>query len=201
MKKILVLLLLVLITNNQQFPYNKVKFIEKENLIINITTMGEVDNYTVELVKSEAEKFYNAKIIILPRTKLLTECKIKNTEKYSGGLLLDSVNQIYNKEKHKVLLLTNYDICVDRNLNGKIHKNWSVLGLAYLNKKPAIVSTYRIKNKDRLIKVSIHEIGHTLGITHCDNTECVMVDAKGKAINIDKAKLWMCDKCKSKIKT
>jgi archaemetzincin len=53
--------------------------------------------------------------------------------------------------------------------------------------------------KDRLIKVSIHETGHSLGVPHCKNTKCVMTDAKGKGSTVDNATIWMCEECKSKI--
>jgi archaemetzincin len=81
------------------------------------------------------------------------------------------------------------------------HKNWGIFGMARLNKKPCVVSTHRMgkNHKDRLIKVSIHETGHSLGIPHCKNTKCVMTDAKGKGSTVDNAFLWMCDNCKSKI--
>jgi predicted Zn-dependent protease len=84
-----------------------------------------------------------------------------------------------------------------------INKEWKEnLHPSKLRKKPCVVSTYRMgKNyEDRLIKVSIHETGHTLGIPHCKNTKCVMTDAKGKGSTVDNASIWMCDVCKSKIK-
>jgi len=42
---------------------------------------------------------------------------------------------------------------------------------------------------ERLVKVAIHEVGHTAGLTHCDDYECVMaathavewLDLKGAA--------------------
>jgi predicted Zn-dependent protease len=54
--------------------------------------------------------------------------------------------------------------------------------------------------KDKLIKVSIHEIGHTLNIPHCNSNKCIMNDAKGKGSNVDKELLDMCNLCKSKIR-
>jgi archaemetzincin len=61
-----------------------------------------------------------------------------------------------------------------------------VFGEAQLNGSCAVVSTHRLRQefyglppdpellRERLIKESVHELGHTLGLTHCDDYLCVM---------------------------
>ena len=61
-----------------------------------------------------------------------------------------------------------------------------VFGEAALGGDAAIVSYHRLRQefyglppdsdllRDRLIKEAIHETGHTLGLTHCEDYECVM---------------------------
>jgi archaemetzincin len=81
-----------------------------------------------------------------------------------------------------------------------------VFGEAQLDGKVAVLSSYRLREelyglepnpkleKIRLLKEAIHELGHTFGLIHCHNPECVMhsstsaeeVDIKGKNL---------CDKC------
>lgn len=77
-----------------------------------------------------------------------------------------------------------------------------VFGEAHLAGDCAIVSYHRLEEsfyglprnaaitKTRLIKGAIHEIGHTYGLVHCDDYECVMaathsvewLDLKGSAL-------------------
>jgi len=75
-----------------------------------------------------------------------------------------------------------------------------VFGEAQLNGPAAVVSTFRLKPqfyglprndellRDRLIKEAVHELGHSFGLRHCSDYECVMssstyadeIDLKGK---------------------
>jgi archaemetzincin len=202
MKKYVLILSLLLSTPLIMFSFKigETPF-KKEKLKINITTMGNVKKSDVDLVSNELTKFYDANVILLPKIDLIKDSKVSGINKYDAIKILNTIEEKYPNTQHKVLLLTNYNICTDRTLNGVTHKNWGIFGMAKLGKKPCVVSTHNMgkNNKDRLIKVSIHETGHSLGVPHCKNTKCVMTDAKGKGSTVDNATIWMCEGCKSKI--
>ncbi|NJO88124.1 MAG: matrixin family metalloprotease [Chloroflexia bacterium] len=69
-----------------------------------------------------------------------------------------------------------------------------------------MISTYRIKNTNqkkflaRLKKVSVHELGHNLGLKHCKSDKCLMRDAEETIKTVDYVDLILCDKCKQRIK-
>lgn len=79
-----------------------------------------------------------------------------------------------------------------------------VFGLASIGGSAAIVSYHRLWDPDerilsrRLAKESVHELGHTWGLSHCRSGSCVMrfsnslaeADAKGDAF---------CDRCRASL--
>jgi archaemetzincin len=54
-----------------------------------------------------------------------------------------------------------------------------VFGQAEIHGKPAVISLARLKGEkeiyeSRTVKEAVHELGHTLGLRHCDEEICVM---------------------------
>ena len=80
-----------------------------------------------------------------------------------------------------------------------------MFGLGYRPGPSCIVSTYRLKNTDqrkfieRLKKVAIHELGHNLGLDHCESELCVMRDAVETIKTIDRVDSRLCEQCRKRI--
>ena len=84
-----------------------------------------------------------------------------------------------------------------------------MIGLAWLGGSCGVVSTFRLnrnhpspaKFRERLAKVSLHEVGHTLGLAYCTSSSlCLMQDANGSIRTIDQEKKELCEQCRQKIK-
>jgi archaemetzincin len=85
-----------------------------------------------------------------------------------------------------------------------------VFGEAQLDGIGAIVSTHRLNNKfyglpddsalltQRLVKESIHELGHTFGLLHCSYPGCVM-NSSTYVENIDQKSRELCLHCQSEL--
>ena len=84
-----------------------------------------------------------------------------------------------------------------------------VFGEAQVGGPCAVVSAHRLAQefyglppdpallRDRLIKEAVHEVGHTLDLTHCDDYACVM--AASHAVEwIDLKEATLCPSCQSR---
>jgi len=76
-----------------------------------------------------------------------------------------------------------------------------VFGIADLPGRAAVVSLFRLSIgadettfRARAVKEAVHELGHTLGLAHCDNTRCVMHFSNSLA-DTDRKTSRLCESC------
>jgi archaemetzincin len=72
------------------------------------------------------------------------------------------------------------------------HADWGIFGMAEIGGRAGVVSTFRLRRRAagprlafRLRSTVIHELGHALGLPHCQEPRCAMLDAEGSIRNTD----------------
>lgn len=112
-----------------------------------------------------------------------------------------------------MLGLTHHDISTTkRDKKGQIkepkekYTDWGIFGLGMIGRGACVVSSFRLgrnageaKKINRLHKVALHEVGHTLGLPHCPDEDCFMRDAAESIKTIDFVGMELCEDCGRKI--
>jgi archaemetzincin len=123
---------------------------------------------------------------------------------YSSSAIIKQLEQYLPTSACKVLAVTGLDL--------SIPVMAYVFGAARLNGQCAVVSSYRLNNdfyglpenpalmQERLFKEATHELGHTYGLPHCHNFECVMKSST-YVEEIDFKTSRFCDRCWDKLGT
>lgn len=153
---------------------------------------------SLTIVKNSIEKFYGHKCVVRPKIPFSDDLLAKSKTRYNASKILKKFDSNKN-----LLIITESDIA-------KKHRGfdeYGILGLGYISGNTCVVSTFRMKRKvskekfhDRLTKVSIHEVGHNLGLDHCEyDRKCLMNDARGTVKQIDRERVWLCDNCRKNI--
>jgi len=121
---------------------------------------------------------------------------------YDGNALIKVVQSLSFPDSDKTLAFFNVDLFVPILT--------FIFGQAYLGGSAGIVSMYRLDNKrygllpdnqlllERLIKETIHELGHMVGLIHCREPLCVMRSST-YVEDIDQKSRHLCHKCRSEL--
>ena len=169
---------------------------------ITLISFGYNDKNFHETVSENIKREFPVKIKIIDGHMDLSEFYDPSRRQYNANDLLKEVDRLYASDITKTIGLFNVDIFIPIFTY--------IFGQAILNGRTGIVSGYRLSNEryaiksdkillmERFSKEIIHELGHTFGLIHCHNPDCVM--RSGTYVeDIDQKSLSLCSKCRKKI--
>lgn len=184
-----------------------------------VTTVGiqpfdGFDESLTDTVATSIREVYGFRVVMLPALPLPNNAYVNiKSPRYRADTLIRYLKKVKPDSIDYILGLTSHDISTtkkgpDRKTKKPESKysDWGIFGLAFSPGRSCIVSTFRLNNHNkallitRLKKVSVHELGHNLGLRHCNSPNCVMRDAEETIKTVDKVNLTLCDDCKRKIK-
>jgi archaemetzincin len=145
---------------------------------IDIVPIGKIEEVYLSSLKQNLSQTFRIQTRIRNRPIDLSTVYDSIRNQYnSSGLLVQLIHDL-PPETSKILGVTEVDLFIPIFT--------FLFGEAQLNGPGAIVSAHRLHNpfygipenkslfKHRLLKESIHELGHTFGLIHCFNLRCVM---------------------------
>jgi archaemetzincin len=150
---------------------------------------GATPEVEAQAVQAALAAFYDVEVRVVAPRSLPQKAYHPGRRRYRAEKLLDYLTEHGGSEARVILGLTAVDISTTK----PPHDDWGVLGLATLDGRAAVLSSFRCKRGARspahatvrLAKTAVHELGHSFGLDHCRNRGCLMHDGEGSVLTTD----------------
>lgn len=177
---------------------------EPRALVVNLVPLGPVPQDTIDQTARGLEEHAPVKVVVQSARTPPDRAKSPRKGAWQAAVLLDWLDGEPGMVQGKVMAVTEAEIVTRK---GTI-PIWGILGMGSLDGRCSVISTYRMRRRwenggaregvvrERLWKIAIHELGHTLGLDHCPRPGCIMEDGQGTVKTVDRDSA-LCASCAS----
>ncbi len=158
---------------------------------ISIRPFGDVPRDTLDDLAEDLR--FLGPVDVLEALPLRREWHDGARGQYRADPFLDAVD---TDPGHRVLAVTDVDVYAE--------PYRFVFGQARIYERPALISLLRLRSPDsaryreRIAKEAVHELGHTFGLDHCTNRECLM-SFSNSVDEVDRKSRSFCRRCQATV--
>lgn len=170
---------------------------------ITLLPVGDVDEGLVRWLQRPLKKVFKAGVERCAVMKFPRDAYNPVRDQYLAAVILMRMRRCLSPgDRERVLGITERDLYAD-DLNfvfgqAELPGQFALISLARL--RPSFYGhTEKLKSvRQRMLKEAVHELGHTFGLKHCDNSACVMHFSLSLK-DTDLKNADFCESCKKKI--
>lgn len=168
------------------------------NGLIAVVPLGKVEEEVLRIVADSLQGILRLPVDVWGAIPIPEDAFMRMRNQYNAMAIIRYLAENHSDSSLKVLGILDQDIC-----NPIITY---VFGEAYMGGRAAVMSSARLGASpsgepvpreqflDRVVKVALHEIGHTFNIPHCHTGRCVM-RASNNLAELDDKLNYLCDYC------
>lgn len=166
---------------------------------VGLINMGWTPQTAIRVIAANIQTMLEVPVEMLAAIVIPEEAFQPNRCQYDAGLVLKYIAEFSFPHHSRILAITDVDLC-----NPIVTY---VFGEAELGLRLAIVSDFRLKSGEdetpvsegiyyeRLAKVALHEIAHTLSLYHCETPKCLM-QLSPRLSHLDELDIFFCERCR-----
>lgn len=169
--------------------------------LLRLLPIGNCGGQLLQELGAAMGKVFRVPFLVLPQALDPEAAFHAERQQYHSSEILASMQACNANDSWRVLGVTAVDLYIPILT--------FVFGEAQIGGPCAVVSSYRLRQefyglpadaellRERLVKEAVHEIGHTLELTHCNHYRCAM--AASHAVEwIDIKDAWLCPQCQAR---
>jgi archaemetzincin len=173
-----------------------------EEMKIVLKPIGDIDKKLLEELKESLNQTFGCPVEIAFEDLNLEKAFNSRRQQYLALKLLSQLKKSGSAKGEKVLGIVDVDLYTPE-LN-------FIFGQADISAGTAVISLCRLRQeyygsapdsvlfRDRAVMEAVHELGHTLGLDHCQDPKCVMLFSNSLS-DTDWKRAAFCSRCRPKL--
>ncbi|MCK8601165.1 hypothetical protein [Desulfoferrobacter suflitae] len=178
--------------------------VKPSTLRLGIVEMGRLGEIALRVVAANLQAVLGIEVDFLGPHEVPENAYQAHRQQFDAGLILKHLSGCAFPKYPRILALTNLDLCIPILTY--------VFGEAEMGGRAAVVSGFRLRHNEdgtavsidryyeRLAKVALHEVAHTLSLYHCEESLCLM-HFSSKVGQLDKLHILFCERCAFMLQT
>lgn len=185
---------------------------EDEETIVGVQPFGNINEAEVDSVSEAIKRMYGFEVLVYDHIPIPANAYTEiRYPRYRGDTLVEWISNHVPDSVDMLIGLTNQDISITKYEDaGRTdvkdpewqYNDFGIFGLGRVGGNACVVSSNRLRKNvgdelfyKRLTRISCHEVGHVLGLSHCPKPNCLMNDANESIKTIDKSTGDLCKSC------